>query len=466
MSAPGKRVWYAPWRRRPAERRALGDSAFGELFSRAVSEAGLSVTPDSALRVATVFACVRVLSESVASLPCLLYVREGRERRRAIEHPLFQVLRHLANPELTAFEFFDDAMLDLALRGNAYARVRRDGAGDVRSLWPMRVRDTKVERVGGKLRYQWVDPDGRAHVFLRDEVLHVRGPSKDGVLGLCTTDESREAIALAQIAEAFGSRFFANDASAGVILEYAGKLSDSARERLKKSFDDSRKGRKHHSTVVFEEGLKANKIQTTPEDSQFLETRKLQVAEICRVFRVPPHLVMDLERATFSNIEHQGIEFVEHSLRPWLVRWEQAIYRDLLSSAEQQIYFAEFLVDALLRGDFSARTAGYATARQNGWMSANEIRERENLYPLIPADQGGDDYLQPLNMGQPGEDGQPRRPARTAPGARPPPPALDGGDGPLQPADDPSPPGPGGDGPGGGPPGKRGLNGGGERAAA
>jgi len=412
MSATrGKRVWYAPWRRRPAETRGLGE--IGGLFAQAVTEAGLAVTPDSAFRAATVFACVRVLSESVASLPCLLYAREGRERRRAVERPLFRTLRYLPNPELTAFEFLDDSMLDLTLRGNAYARVARDGAGDVRALWPMRARDVTVERVGGRLRYRWTDDDGRFHIFLRDEILHVRGASKDGVTGLITTDEVREAIALAQIAEAFGARFFANDATSGVVLEFAGKLTDAARERLRKSFDESRKGKKQHSTVVFEEGLKANKIQTTPEDSQFLELRKFQVAEICRIFRVQPHLVMDLERSTNNNIEHQGIEFVEHSLRPWLVRWEQAIYRDLLTEAEQQIYFAEFLVDALLRGDQAARYAAYALGRQNGWLAPNEIRERENLYPLIPADQGGDDYLQPANMVQPGQT----TPPGTAPGA-------------------------------------------------
>lgn len=432
----GKRVWWAPWRRRPMERRALGDEAFGGLFAPAVSEAGIYVTPDTALRVATVFACVRVLSESIASLPCLLYERLGRERRRAIDRPLYSVLRYLANGELTAFEFFDDAMLDLTLRGNAYANVERDGSGEVRALWPMRVRDTSVERVGGELRYIWTDADGASRVFLRDEVLHVRGASKDGVLGMATTTEAREAISLATVAEAFGARFFANDASGGVVLEFAGKLSDAARERLSKSFDERRKGKRQHSTVVFEEGLKANKIQHTPEASQFLETRKHQVAEICRVFRVPPHLVMDLERATFSNIEHQGIEFVEHTLRPWLVRWEQAFYRDLLTEPEQQLYFVEFLVDALLRGDQVARYNAYAIGRQWGWLSANEIRERENLYPLIPEEAGGENYLEPLNMRQPGR-------------VVPPEGATEGPKGPAD-APAPEPPPSGGDGDGGG----------------
>ena len=208
--------------------------------------------------------------------------------------------------------------------------------------------------------------------------------------------QAREAVGLSLATEEYGAKFFGNGARPGGVLEHPGILKDP--EKLRESWNKVYQGtRNSHKVAVLEEGMKYHTIGIAPEDAQFLETRKYQVNEICRIFRVPPHLVGDLERATFSNIEHQSIEFVQHTIRPWLVRWEQAISRSLLDEKERLLYFAKFNVDGLMRGDYKSRMEGYAVGRQNGWLSANDIRGLEDL-PPIPKEQGGDVYLVNGNM--------------------------------------------------------------------
>lgn len=369
-----------------------------EALGAVKSASGISVTPSTALQSTAVFACVRVLAETVASLPLPVYRRlAGGGKERAADHYLYPILHDLPNPELTSFEFREALMGHLALWGNAYAEIERDGAGRVRALWPLRPDKIQVVREQGELLYYYTLPEGTRVALKPVQVFHIRGLSGDGIVGYSPIRLAREAIGLALATEEFGARFFSNGAHPGGIVEYPSVLKDEAYERFKKSVQEAYGGlSKSHRLMVLEQGLKYHQIGIPPEDSQFLETRKFQVNEIARIFRVPPHMVGDLERATFSNIEHQSIEFVVHTIRPWLVRWEQAIKRDLFLPGERSTFFPEFLVDGLLRGDTKSRYEAYAVGRQNGWLSADDIRELENMNPL--PDGQGKIYLVNGNM--------------------------------------------------------------------
>lgn len=362
------------------------------------SASGRSVTPATAMQSTAVFACVRVLAETVASLPLHVYRRlpqGGKER--ATEHYLYPVLHDQPNPEMTSFELRETLMGHLCLWGNAYAEIVRDGGGRVRELWPLRPDKMTVKREDGELRYYYQLPDGTIAALRQQQVMHIRGLGGDGVMGYSPIRLAREAIGLALATEEFGAGFFGQGAHPGGIIEYPGKLSDQAYERYKKSVQEAYGGLgKAHRLMVLEEGLKYTQVGIPPEDAQFLSTREFQVIEIARIFRVPPYLLQDFSRATFSNVEHTAISFVVHTVRPWLVRWEQAVKRDLIPPAEQREYFAEFLVDGLLRGDIQSRYNAYAVGRQNGWLSADDIRELENMNPL--PDGQGKVYLVPLNM--------------------------------------------------------------------
>ena len=294
---------------------------------------GVQVDELRAMQTSAVYACIKALAETVASLPLFLYRNEKDKNTKAREHPLYEVLHNLPNGEMTSFNFREVMMTSLLLYGNAYARIIRDKSGHVKELWYLKPQNMKVERIG-----------------------------------------------LALATEEFGARFFGNGARPGGVLEHPGAIKDP--EKLRESWNKVYQGTRNSNKVaVLEEGMKYHEIGLSPEASQFLQTRKYQLNEICRIFRVPPHLVGDLERSTFSNIEHQSIDFVTHTIRPWLVRWEQAIYKSLLSEKERRIYYVKFNVDGLLRGDFATRMQGYATARQNGWMSINEIRALEEMNP-------------------------------------------------------------------------------------
>lgn len=366
---------------------------------------GVTVNESTAMRCTAVYAAVRILAETIASLPLPVYRRlPGGGKERAHDHPLYRILHDQANEEMTSFVWRETLMGHLALWGNAYSEIERNQAGEVIGLWPLRPDRTWPERdpKSGKLVYKTLLPDGKGVVLPADRVLHIPGLSFDGLVGYSPIRLAREAIGLALAAEEFGARFFANDARPGGVLEHPGKLSQEAHERLRKSWEEMHQGlSKKHRIAILEEGMKFHEVSIPPEDAQFLETRKFQVTEIARIFRIPPHLLGDLERATFSNIEHQSIEFVVHTIRPWLVRWEQAINTKLFSEAERRVYFAEFLVDGLLRGDIESRYRAYAIGRQNGWLSANDIRELENMNPI----PGGDIYLIPLNMVPAGSGG-------------------------------------------------------------
>jgi HK97 family phage portal protein len=362
------------------------------------SYTGKSVNPESALTFTAVYACVRILSETVASLPLPVYERlQPKGKRKAPNHYLYSVLHDKANEEMTAFTFRETMMNHLLLWGNAYAEIQYDGAGRVVGLWPLRPDKTFPERVNGKLVYKTILPNGEVVVLDSMRVLHIPGMGFDGLVGYNPIRLAREAIGLGLAAEEYGARFFANGAKPGGVLEHPGSLSETALNNLRQSWNEMHQGLdKQHRIAILEEGMQYKQIGIPPEEAQFLETRKFQVTEIARFFRVPPHMLADLERATFSNIEQQSIDFVTHSIRPWLVRWEQSLNAKPFGRDWGRRYFAEFKVDALLRGDIKSRYEAYAIARQNGWLSADDIRELENMNPL--PDGQGEMYLVPLNM--------------------------------------------------------------------
>ena len=372
---------------------------------------GKYVTERSAMQMTAVYCCVRILSEAVASLPLQFYrYTDDGGKEKAVEHPLYFLLHDEPNPEMTSFIFRETLMTHLLLWGNAYSQIIRNGKGEVVALYPLMPDRMKVDRdEHGRLYYEYTvydtdDVDGRKGTdkvgrtvrLQPHDVLHIPGLGFDGLVGYSPIAMAKNAIGLAIATEEYGSKFFANGAAPSGVLEHPGTIKDPSkvRESWQATFGGSGNANK---IAVLEEGMKYTPISISPEQAQFLETRKFQIDEIARIFRVPPHMIGDLEKSSFNNIEQQSLEFVKYTLDPWVSRWEQAMVRALLTPDEKKRYFFKFNVDGLLRGDYQSRMNGYATARQNGWMSANDIRELENL-DRIPAEQGGDLYLINGNM--------------------------------------------------------------------
>ena len=369
------------------------------------SSAGKRVNERSAMQMTAVYSCVRILAEAVAGLPLHLYrYKEDGGKEKAIYHPLYLLLHDEPNPEMSSFVFRETLMTHLLLWGNAYAQIIRNGKGEVIALYPLMPDRMTVDRDrDGKLYYEYtVSTDDAPTVkgtvvrLKPSDVLHIPGLGFDGLVGYSPIAMAKNAIGMAIACEEYGAKFFANGAAPGGVLEHPGTIKDPGRvrESWQSTFGGSGNANK---IAVLEEGMKYTPIGISPEQAQFLETRKFQINEIARIFRVPPHMVGDLEKSSFSNIEQQSLEFVKYTLEPWLVRWEQSIQRTLLSPEEKKQYFTKFNVEGLLRGDYASRMNGYATARQNGWMSANDIRELENM-DRIPAEDGGDLYLINGNM--------------------------------------------------------------------
>ena len=375
------------------------------------TSSGKYVTERSAMQMTAVYCCVRILSEAVASLPLQFYrYTDDGGKEKAVDHPLYFLLHDEPNPEMTSFIFRETLMTHLLLWGNAYSQIIRNGKGEVVALYPLMPDRMKVDRdEHGRLYYEYTvynsdDVDGRKGTnkvgmtvrLQPHDVLHIPGLGFDGLVGYSPIAMAKNAIGLAIATEEYGSKFFANGAAPSGVLEHPGTIKDPSkvRESWQATFGGSGNANK---IAVLEEGMKYTPISISPEQAQFLETRKFQIDEIARIFRVPPHMIGDLEKSSFNNIEQQSLEFVKYTLDPWVSRWEQAMVRALLTPDEKKKYFFKFNVDGLLRGDYQSRMNGYATARQNGWMSANDIRELENL-DRIPAEQGGDLYLINGNM--------------------------------------------------------------------
>lgn len=364
------------------------------------STSGKQVTERSAMQMTAVYSCVRILSEAVAGLPLHLYrYKEGGGKEKAIDLPLYRLLHDEPNPEMSSFVFRETLMTHLLLWGNAYAQIIRNGKGEVIALYPLMPNKMRVDRdENGNLYYEYVHSSDEADTMKNTtvrltpyNVLHIPSLGFDGLVGYSPIAMAKNAIGMAIACEEYGAKFFANGAAPSGVLEHPGVIKDpqKVREAWQSQFGGSQNANK---IAVLEEGMKYTPISISPEQAQFLETRKFQINEIARIFRVPPHMVGDLEKSSFSNIEQQSLEFVKYTLDPWVMRWEQSLSRALFTEEEKKTLFFKFNVEGLLRGDYQSRMNGYATARQNGWMSANDIRELENM-DKIPAEQGGDLYL-------------------------------------------------------------------------
>ena len=378
--------------KRRARDKPRNDLGGGVSFPMGGTLSGQAVNERTAMTVTAVYACVRILAEAIAGLPIHMYkYQPGGGRERVTDHPLFPLLHDAPNSEMTSFVFRETLMAHLLLHGNAYAQIIRDGHGRVLELYPLLPNRMRVDRdAAGRIFYEYRKGDGAAVPLRREDVLHIPGLGFDGLVGYSPIAMAKNAVGLALATEEFGSTFFGNGANPGGVLESPGVISDP--ERLKESWHSQFSGARAHSIAVLEEGLKYHSIGIPPDQAQFLETRKFQITEIARIFRVPPHMLADLERATFSNIEHQSLEFVKFTLGPWVARWEQALMQALLLPGEKREYFIRFNLDGLLRGDYKSRMDGYATGIQNGFLSPDDVRGLEELNP-IPGGAGSRYYF-------------------------------------------------------------------------
>ena len=364
------------------------------------STAGKSVTERSAMQMTAVYACVRILSEAIAGLPLHLchYLDDGG-KEKALDHSLYLLLHDEPNPEMSSFVFRETLMTHLLLWGNAYAQIIRNGKGEVVALYPLMPNRMTVDRDGnGQLyySYQMANTDaptmpGGTVILKPVDVLHIPGLGFDGLVGYSPIAMAKNAIGLAIATEEYGARFFANGATPGGILEYPGVIKDpdKVRESWNRGFSGSQNAGK---VAVLEQGMKYTPITISPEQAQFLETRKFQINEIARIFRVPPHMIGDLDRSSFNNIEMQSLEFVKYTLDPWIGRLEASMHRSLLTEDEKKTYTIRFNVEGLLRGDYKSRMEGYAVGINNGFMSVNDVRRLED-WNLVPDELGGNLYM-------------------------------------------------------------------------
>ena len=384
-------------RDKPVDKAA--DAGYSFLFGRTTS--GKPVNERTAMQTTAVYACVRILAEAVASLPLHVYEYQDDGGKKLVhDHPLYYLLHDEPNPEMTSFVFRETLMSHLLIWGNAYAQIIRDGAGRVLGLYPLLPDKMDVQRDDkGNIYYVYSRNSDENPMFKEygniklkaEDVLHIPGLGFDGLIGYSPIAMAKNAVGMTLACEEYGASFFANGANPGGVLEHPGVLKDPA--KVRESWNSVYRGVNNaHKIAVLEEGMKYQQIGIPPEEAQFLETRKFQINEIARLYRIPPHMVGDLDKSSFSNIEQQSLEFVKYTLDPWVIRWEQSLQRSLILPGEKGKYFIKLNVDGLLRGDYQSRMNGYAVGRQNGWFSANDIREMENLNP-IPDEEGGNLYL-------------------------------------------------------------------------
>jgi HK97 family phage portal protein len=383
-----------------SEERAMSTNQLYSLIAAGNNtSAGVSVTESNAMKYSAVYACVRIISESIAALPLVIYKGQGRDKNKATTHPLYPILHDLANPDMTALEWRELMFSHALTWGNGYSEKQYDGNGKMVALWPLNPSMMEGwERRADGVWWLYRMPDQSKRAIPARRIHHIKNLGDDGVMGLSPLGRmgaAREAAGLGLAAQEYGARFYSNGARPGLILRHPGKLTPAAAERLKQSFAYEHQGLSNaHRTKILEEGMDISTIGIPPNEAQFLETRKFQVTEIARIYRVPPHMLADLDRATFSNIEQQSINFVIYTLMPWLVRHEQAIYRDLLSEADRKSHFAKYIVEGMLRGDALSRYQSYQLAINNTILTPNEIRELEDRNPL----EGGDVLFTPVNM--------------------------------------------------------------------
>lgn len=361
------------------------------------SATGVQVSEDNALTFSAVYAATRIISETIASIPLNVYKYDGETRTIAKDHPIQILLAEAPNPVSSTFTFREAMAANLVLHGNCYAKIFFNAAGRPISLIPLDPLKVQVKIVDGEKVYIFNDKE----TLLDYEVLHVVGLSFNGLTGKSPLNVAREAIAIGLSAQEYGARFYSNGANTGGVITAPGRLSLEAINRLKQSWNRSNGGNSNsHGTAILEEGMKYDKIGLDPEAAQFLQSRKFQVNEIARIFRIPPSYLADLDNSsTRANVEQQAIQFVRDCITPYVRRFEVELNRKLFREDERD-YYAYFSVDGLMRGDLKGRYEAYAVARNWGWLSVNDIRDLENLNPI----KGGNVYLTPLNMQTAGED--------------------------------------------------------------
>lgn len=369
------------------------------------SASGVRITPENALSVSVVYACIRVLAEGVAALPLHILERlDTGGKRKATELPLYRKLNLQPNGWQTSFEWRCQLMLHLGLYNVAYCEIVPGAAGAVESLEPLHPSRMKVERVeNGRLRYKYREPSGQETIYTQDQILAIRGLSEDGITGISPIESCRDAIALARACEIHGSKFFGNGARPGFILSTETQLNPEARENIRSQWDRQHGGAGNaYKTAVLTGGLKPFEIpQSSNTDSQFLELRKFQIEEICRLYRVPQHKVQSMQGQSYGSLEQVSQDFLTDTLVPWLRRFESAFMRDLI--VEDERYEVAFDTRAMLRADAASRTSMYTSLWNLGVYNTNDIRESEGLNAV----EGGDVRYRPLNMGVLGEEATP-----------------------------------------------------------
>lgn len=366
----------------------------GGMFGNGRTRAGTNVTADSALRVAAVYSCVRVLSETLAALPLGLYQKQERFRLAATDHPLNQILSILPNSEITSFDLRVQMLANLLLQGNAYSQVLRDRAGRVAELWPLMSERCHLDRTkAGKLV---LVVEGEPHSWDMNKVWRVNGLTTNGIEGLTPIGLMRETVGAAMAMEHYSSAIYGNGAKPGGVLTMDGKLSKEGQQRLIDSWNQTHGGADNANKVaVLQEGMKWQQISMSAEDAQFIESRKYNRSEIAGIFGVPNHMIGDLENATFSNIEHQSLQFVIYALMPWIARIEQSMIRDLLLPSERATFYPKFNVKGLLRGDTTARATFYRELFNVGALSPNMILALEDENPV---DFGDNHFINSANI--------------------------------------------------------------------
>ena len=362
------------------------------------SSTGIAVNPESAMRSSAIYACVLTISETVAQLPFILYQRDGERKDRAISNNLYSLLHDAPNDFQTSFDWRQTKTAHLCLRGNAYSFINRSSTGEILELLPMhpdRVQVTQTKDYS--LSYVFTDPDGAQIPLRQDQVYRITGLSFDGVRGISPIEYHRQTIGIALAANKQAALSFKNGAKMSGILKHPGKFKDNeVATRVRESWDEAMNGENSSKTALLEDGLDWQQVSMTNRDAQYIESMKYRVEDIARIYLMPPHKIGHLEQSTNNNIEHQGLEFVTDTMMPWFRRWEQSLWRDLLTKQERKKLFAEFLVDGLLRGDSKSRSEYYMKMHSMGVMNPNEIRSKENMNPR--EDGGGDEYYVAANL--------------------------------------------------------------------
>jgi len=364
------------------------------------------IDTETAMKYTAVYACVRVLSETLAAMPIMLYRKKppgDRERRNDLA--VYDILHNTPNDEMSPYNFKESCMVALNTGGNAVCERLVNKYGSLVGLYPYPWTSVTIERDTGTKKLIYKIRNGTTErILTRDQAFHIPGLSFNGVVGLSPIEYAASAINLGLSYEQFGANFYKNSANSSGVFTHPGAMSEEAHKRLKEDLRKNYAGLTNTGTpMLLEEGMDFKPMTIKPVDAQLIESKRFQTEDIARIYRVPLHLIQNLERATFNNIEQMSLEFVMYTMLPWFKRWEENLNMQLLTTQERKAgYYLEFKIDSLLRGDAKSRAEAYATGRQWGWLSVNDIRRLENMNSI----PNGDVYLQPLNMMEASKSGQ------------------------------------------------------------